>query len=138
MACRTIPTRVQITQVSCPEEACSCGTLVVSGRLWTYGATGTVSGPVGTRLVVNGYLTQLDCGGWTRDDIPLQGPSCVRSSAQPVQATWVGTGPGIGPGLPGDGTGCYCSDSPWLTVISALATDGVEGHANSDMTVTCP
>ena len=137
-ACCTIPTRFEITETSCPEEPCSCGT-PVAGRRWTYGAAGTSSGPVGTRFLVNGYITDLQCGGWTSDPIPFQGPSCLRATAdQPVQIAWTGTGPGIGPGLLGDGTGCYCSLNPWPTVISGMATDGVEAQATSDKDVICP
>ena len=124
--------RVEIAEVSCPEEQCSCG-LPTPGRRWTYGATGTASGPVGSRLTVSGYLTDLQCGGWTSDPIPDNGPSCVRSTVeQPVDIAWTATGPYRGPV-----TECYCVSNPFQVSISA-SVDTADGLVHSDRDLTCP
>jgi hypothetical protein len=56
-----------ITTAECLETACMCGPS--SGIDYHPGASGTVSGPVGTLLNVNSFPSQggtMDCGGWTR------------------------------------------------------------------------
>jgi hypothetical protein len=132
-ACCPIPTRVHIATTSCPEQPCSCQGFVV-GRAWTYGATGTASGPVGTRLLLNGLINVLTCGGWRPEDIPFQGPSCVRTAAdQPVEIMWTATGPYD------QGPGYYCLPTAFGTTISAQAhSGGPDGIATADMLVVCP
>jgi hypothetical protein len=56
-----------IATADCITSACTCGT--DSGTDYHIGATGSVTGPVGTELRVNINAPQggtVDCGGWTR------------------------------------------------------------------------
>lgn len=61
------PYSCSITTAACTENSCSCP--MDSGTDYHLGATGSVTGPVGTSLRVNINAPAggtIDCGGWTR------------------------------------------------------------------------
>jgi hypothetical protein len=87
-----------IDTAACVTDACTCFD-VLEGLDYHLGASGQVSGPVGTQLRTNSILTQggaIDCGAWSQIDSSIN-PSCdllgccARQGGQPEQTTWTVT-----------------------------------------------
>jgi hypothetical protein len=83
-----------IDTAPCTTTACTC--FDVPGLDYHLGATGQVSGPVGTQLRVNTQLQQggvIDCKNWTKIDATVN-PSCdtigccQREAGQPELTDW--------------------------------------------------
>jgi len=126
-ACCPLPVHVTM-QVSCQEEPCSCidG---AAGRTWTYAASGTASGSVGTTLELDDHMWQVQCREWTPGVSSASLATCTRSTAQPVEISWTATAPGR--------SDCYCADAPAVSTFAANASDGESIDATT-MVVTCP
>jgi hypothetical protein len=133
--CGSFETRVAITHISC--EGVECGPCLPGehGRRWTYVLSGTVSGGLGTRFVADGRIQDLECEGWTEVEVPLQGPSCVRTDVfHPLEIEWHASGSEDPAFFP---NGCRCSTDPWVTEISVIA-NGPLDTATDHEPVTCP
>jgi hypothetical protein len=134
--CTPLATHVAITQIACAEVDCGPCLPSEHGRRWTYELSGTVSGGLFTRFVADGRIQDLECGGWTEEEIPFQGPSCVRTDEfQPVETAWQASG-SEDPSFffPND---CRCLSQPWVTDISVIANGPTE-VATDHEPVTCP
>lgn len=130
--CTPFPTEVTITSLTCEESDCVCLPGGEQGRRWTYVMSGTVGGGLETRVLADGRIKEFHCEGWTEEEIPLQGPSCVRTDeTQPAQTAWHAAGR---ESFPSD---CYCLDPPWVTDISVIA-HGIADTATDFEPVTCP
>jgi hypothetical protein len=130
--CRPFPTEVAITNLTCEESECVCLPGGEKSRRWTYVMSGTVGGGIETRILADGRIKELHCEGWTEEEIPLQGPSCVRTDeTQPAETAWHATG---SESFPSD---CYCLDPAWVTDISVIA-HGISDTATDNEPVTCP
>jgi hypothetical protein len=130
----TLPSGLAVTidQAACSTEACTCPG-GASGLLYHLSASGTVSGPVGTRLVVNVNALQggtLQCGTWTPIACsPIA--CCERPGGAPETLDW--TAPDA-IALP-----CACPSIPgWehnYVAQAVLPPDAVEAYRT---TTACP
>ena len=101
-----------IDTAACVTDACTCFD-VLDGIDYHLGASGQVSGPVGTQLRTNSILTQggdIDCGAWSQIDSSVN-PSCdllgccARQGGEPEQTTWSIT--------QATDSMCFCPEAPF-------------------------
>jgi hypothetical protein len=125
---------------ACTATPCTCFG-AADGFDYHLGATGQVSGPVGTELRINTLPTQggtIDCGDWTRIDSSVN-PSCdilgccQRQGADPETTAWIVD---QAMELP-----CFCPELPApleheFDIQCQLGTDPVVEHFQT--TTPCP